>query len=102
MRNVRRTGGRALIALVGVQTNQFPRAVEPARPFLEAGLPVCVGGFHVSGCIAMLPDLPADIRAAQVMGISMFAGEAEEGRLDTVLRDAWEGGVPPLYKFMQS
>ena len=102
IRDVRRNGGRALIALVGVQTNQFPRAVDLARPFLEAGLPVCVGGFHVSGCIAMLPELPADIRDAQAMGISMFAGEAEEGRLDTVLRDAWAGRMQPLYNFMHS
>ena len=48
-------GGKALIGLVGVQSNQFPRAVDLARPFLAAGLPVCIGGFHVSGCIAMLP-----------------------------------------------
>jgi len=102
IRDVRRIGGRALIALVGVQTNQFPRAVDLARSFLEAGLPVCIGGFHVSGCIAMLPELPADIRAAQAMGISMFAGEAEEGRLDTVLRDAWAGRLQPLYNFMHS
>src|SRR5215470_6286349 len=102
IRDVRRNGGRALIALVGVQTNQFPRAVDLARSFLEAGLPVCIGGFHVSGCIAMLPELPADIRAAQAMGISMFAGEAEEGRLDTVLRDAWAGQLQPLYNFMHS
>ena len=102
IREIRRNGGRALIALVGVQTNQFPRAVDLARPFLEAGLPVCVGGFHVSGCIAMLPELPADIQVAQTMGISLFAGEAEEGRLDAVLRDAWAGRLQPLYDFMHS
>src|ERR1700675_4400051 len=28
---IRREGGRALIGLVGVQSNQFPRAVDPAR-----------------------------------------------------------------------
>jgi hypothetical protein len=102
IRDIRRTGGRALIALVGVQTNQFPRAVDLARPFLKAGLPVCIGGFHVSGCIAMLPELPSDIRAAQAMGISLFAGEAEEGRLDAVLCDAWMGRLQPLYNFMHS
>lgn len=97
---IRRAGGRALIALVGVQTNQFPRAVDLAQPFLAAGLPVCVGGFHVSGCLAMLPELPPDIRRAQDMGISLFAGEAEEGRLDDVMRDAWAGQLKPLYNFM--
>ena len=84
-------GGGALIALVGVQSNQFPRAVDLARPFLAAGLPVCIGGFHVSGCIAMLPEMPPEMREAQALGISFFAGEAEEGRLDEVLRDACDG-----------
>jgi Radical SAM superfamily len=97
---IRRAGGRALIGLVGVQSNQFPRAVDLARPFLAAGLPVCMGGFHISGCIAMLPEPPADIKAAQAMGISFFAGEAEEHRLDQVLRDAWNGKLAPLYNYM--
>src|ERR1039458_4655163 len=65
IRMIRRAGGRALIGLVGVQSNQFPRAVDLAKPFLDARLPVCIGGFHVSGCIAMLPELPSDIKAAQ-------------------------------------
>ena len=100
IRKIRRAGGRALIGLVGVQSNQFPRAVDLARPFLDAGLPVCIGGFHVSGCIAMLPEMPADMRAAQALGISFFAGEAEERRLDEVLRDAYGGTLKPLYNYM--
>jgi hypothetical protein len=100
IRDIRKAGGRALIGFVGVQSNQFPRAVDLARPFLDAGLPVCIGGFHVSGCIAMLPELPAEIREAQALGISFFAGEAEEGRLDQVLKDAWSGKLAPLYNFM--
>jgi hypothetical protein len=100
IRLIRESGGKALIGLVGVQSNQFPRAVDLARPFLAAGLPVCIGGFHVSGCIAMLPELPPDIRAAQELGISLFAGEAEEGRIDEVLRDAWSGTLAPLYNHM--
>src|SRR6476660_5761680 len=99
IRMVRKQGGRALIGMVGVQWNQFPRAIDLARPFLDAGLPVCIGGFHVSGCIAMLPELPPDIRAAQAMGISIFAGEAEDGRFDIVLRDASDGTLKPLYNF---
>ena len=83
-----------------MQSNQFPRAVDLARQFLAAGLPVCIGGFHVSGCIAMLPELPADIRAAQELGVSFFAGEAENGRLDAVLQDAWNGKLAPLYNYM--
>ena len=98
---IRREGGRCLIGLVGVQSNQFPRAVDLAKPFLAAKLPVCIGGFHISGCISMLPELPADIRAAQQMGISFFAGEAEEHRLDEVLRDGYRDELKPLYNFMK-
>ena len=47
--DIRRSGGKALICLVGVQSNQFPRAVDLARQFLKAGLPVALGGFHVVG-----------------------------------------------------
>jgi hypothetical protein len=100
IRRIRKEGGRALIGLVGVQSNQFPRAVDLARAFIAAGLPVAIGGFHVSGCIAMLPELPQDLREAQALGISFFAGEAEDRRFDEVLRDAWAGTLQPLYNYM--
>ena len=38
---------------------------------------------------------------AQALGISFFAGEAEEQRLDQVLRDAWNGKLAPLYNHMK-
>jgi len=100
VRMINRAGGRALVGLVGVQSNQFPRAVDLARPFLRAGLPVCIGGFHVSGSIAMLPEMPQEMRKAAALGISFFAGEAERGRLDQVIRDAWDGMLQPLYNYM--
>ena len=99
-RMIRRAGGRALIGLVGVQSNQFPRAVDLARPFLHQSLPVCIGGFHISGSIAMLPEMPQEMREAAALGISFFAGEAEHGRLDQVIRDAWSGRLQPLYNYM--
>lgn len=102
MRAIKQAGGRGLIAFVGVQTNQFPRALDLAQPFLAAGLPVALGGFHVSGCLAMLPELPPEISAAQEMGISLFAGEAEDGRLDEIIRDAASGNLKPLYNHMDN
>jgi hypothetical protein len=102
MRKIRREGGKALIGLVGVQSNQFPRAVDLGRSFIAGGLPVCIGGFHVSGCTAMLPDMPPEMREAQALGISFFAGEAEEQRLDKVLSDAWNGKLAPLYNHMNN
>ncbi|MCJ9696515.1 radical SAM protein [Rhizobium sp. PRIMUS64] len=88
-----------MIALVGVQTNQYARALDIARPFRDAGLPVSIGGFHVSGCLSMLDGKAVGLDACRDMGISMFAGEAE-GRLDMVLRDAAAGELKPLYNFM--
>ncbi|HMG50601.1 MAG TPA: radical SAM protein [Inquilinus sp.] len=98
IRRIRRAGA-GMVALVGVQSNQFPRAVDIAWPLREAGLQVGIGGFHVSGTIAMLPGLQPEVAAAQAMGISLFAGEAE-GRLDDVLIDAFAGRLQPLYNFM--
>ena len=91
-------GGKGLVALVGVQSNQFPRAMDLARPLREAGVPVCIGGFHAAGSLAMLPEPPPELREAWRMGISIFAGEAE-GRLDEVLRDAYQGTLKPLYAY---
>src|SRR4029453_8859986 len=96
---IRNSGGRGLVALVGVQSNQFPRAMDIARPLRAAGIPVCIGGFHVSGCIAMLPDVQPDLKEAMDLGIALFAGEAE-GRLDDLLRAAYRSELQPLYNFM--
>jgi radical SAM superfamily enzyme YgiQ (UPF0313 family) len=96
----RRQGGFGLVALIGVQSNQYPRALDIARPFREAGIPVAMGGFHVSGCLAMLDGHAVGLDECREMGIAMFAGEAE-GRLDLVLRDAAAGRLAPLYDFMK-
>jgi radical SAM superfamily enzyme YgiQ (UPF0313 family) len=99
-RQIQRAGGRGLVGLVGVQTNQYPRALDLARPLRDAGIAVCIGGFHVSGSIAMLRELPHELQEAMDLGIALFAGEAES-RLEDVLRDAYEGTLKPLYNFME-
>jgi hypothetical protein len=81
IRRIRKRGARVLIGLVGVQSNQFHHALDLAREFRAAGLPVVIGGFHVSGCLSMLKEIPAEIQEALDIGCSLFAGEAEEGRL---------------------
>jgi hypothetical protein len=93
------TADMGLVVLVGVQSNQFPRALDIARPLRARGIQVAIGGFHVSGTIAMLPERDPDVRRAEEMGISLFAGEAE-GRLDQVLCDARDRRLAPLYNFM--
>ena len=96
----KRHDGFGMVGLVGVQSNQFPRALDIATPLREAGIPVVIGGFHVSGCIAMLPELQADLVTALDMGCSLFAGEAEEGRIDKVMQDAAHGMLAPIYNHM--
>jgi radical SAM superfamily enzyme YgiQ (UPF0313 family) len=91
--------GGGMVMLVGVQSIQFPRALDIARPLRERGIMVAVGGFHVSGTIAMLDERDPDVKRAEDMGVALFAGEAEH-RLDEVLRDAFAGRLKPLYNFM--
>src|ERR1035441_5778234 len=92
-------GHKGLVALVGVQSNQYPRTMDIARPLRAAGIEVCIGGFHVSGTLSMLHEPTPELTEAMNLGISLFAGEAE-GRLEAVLRDAWDGTLRPLYNYM--
>jgi hypothetical protein len=92
-------GNFGLVGLVGVQSNQYPRALDIARHFRAAGIAVSIGGFHVSGCLSMLDGRAVELDACREMGISIFAGEAE-GRFDTLLRDAAGGRLAPLYNYM--
>ena len=98
-RAIEESEGGGLVLLVGVQSNQFPRAVDIARPLRAAGVPVCIGGFHVSGCLSMLPALPPEIREALDLGISIFAGEVE-GRMGELLEDARNRSLKPIYNWM--
>ncbi len=91
--------GSGMVALVGVQTNQFPRALDIARQFRERGITVAVGGFHVSGCIAMLPELPPELKEAQALGVILYAGEGED-RLAEFLRDVASGRAKPVYNYL--
>jgi radical SAM superfamily enzyme YgiQ (UPF0313 family) len=99
VRKIGAAGGEGLVCMIGVQSNQYPRALDIARRLRAAGIQVCIGGFHVSGCLSMLPELPPEIREAQDLGISIFAGEAE-GRMDQVFRDAHARELKPLYNYM--
>ena len=97
---LRKSRQKALVCLVGVQSNQFPRALDVARQFRRAGVVVCIGGFHVSGCLALYEKLPPELIAAQNEGISLFAGELEDGRLDQLLLDCQNQALQPVYNFL--
>lgn len=96
---IKNGGGNGLVMMIGVQSNQFPRTSDLTREFRSAGIQVAIGGFHVSGCIAMLPELPTDIQALLDDGVTLFAGEAE-GRMEIFLRDALLGKLKPIYNYL--
>lgn len=92
--------GGGFVGLVGVQSNQFPRALDLARQFRLADIPVAIGGFHVSGCISMLPELPPDLKAALDLGVTLYAGETE-GRMADFLCDMANGRAKPVYNYLK-
>ena len=95
-----RAAGSGMVMLVGVQSNQFPRALDLTRTFRKLGVIVGIGGFHVSGTLSMLPEIDSDVQKALDLGAFVFAGEAEEGRLEQVLTDAANDRLRPIYNFM--
>lgn len=94
-----RAGERVLVCLVGVQTNQICRATDIALGLRRERVAVMIGGFHVSGMLAMFPGVPAEIQQLVDAGVSVVAGEVEHcwARL---LRDAFEGKLKPIYRFL--
>jgi radical SAM superfamily enzyme YgiQ (UPF0313 family) len=98
-RRIRKADLGGIVFLVGVQSNQYPRAMDIARALLAEGVRVVIGGFHVSGCLSMLPEMPADLQEATDLGITLFAGEAEE-HIDELLRDAFANRLKPIYNFL--
>jgi radical SAM superfamily enzyme YgiQ (UPF0313 family) len=95
-----KAAGAGFVGLIGVQSNQFPRALDIGRQFRAAGITVVMGGFHVSGCLSMLPELTADLKEAQALGITFYAGEAE-GRMDEFVKDVAAGAVKPIYNYLK-
>jgi len=63
-------GVELLIGLSGVQSNQYPRGRDIALQFKALGVPVMMGGFHVSG-------YPDSVKFLNECGISAVVGEAE-------------------------
>lgn len=99
VKRLQANGNFGFVGLVGVQSNEFPRAVDLAQHFLDAGIQVIVGGFHVSGCLSMLDEMPDDLKVAQGKGITFFAGEVED-HIDQIIQDAAKRELQPIYNHM--
>lgn len=90
---------RVIVCLAGVQSNQFARATDLALEFRACGIDVLIGGFHVGGSLALLPQVPPEIQRLRDAGVTLVAGEIE-GRWEGILQDALRGALKPLYNFL--
>ena len=102
IRRFKDNSGHGIVFFVGVQSNQFPRAMDIVKQFRDENIQVAIGGFHVSGSISMLPQLPGELKEATESGIALFAGEAEEGRLVEVFKDAYQRKLKPIYNHLDN
>lgn len=100
-RRHRRQGTKVVVGLVGVQTNQFPRAQDLARQFKAEGFEVIIGGFHVSGAMAMSATTPPECQAMIDAGVTLVLGEVED-RWGDILRDAVHDRLQPVYNLLAS
>ena len=63
--------------MIGVQSNQYPRTMDIARPFAQGRRPVAIGGFHVSRLPGDAAGIQPDLQEAIDLGITLYAGELE-------------------------
>jgi radical SAM superfamily enzyme YgiQ (UPF0313 family) len=70
-----------------------------ARRFRAGGLQVLIGGFHVSGTLALFPDIKPEIQELIYLGVTVVKGEVEE-TWGEILADALQDRLKPLYDFM--
>jgi len=85
----REDGVELLIGLAGVQSNQYPRGRDLALQLVAQGLPVMMGGFHVSG----YPDSRTFLNAC---GVTTVVGEAEN-LWGEIVEDYLRGELKPNY-----
>lgn len=90
---------KTVVCLVGVQSNEFPRAADLAVQFREQGIDVLIGGFHVSGMLAMFPTISPEIQALLDIGVTVVKGEVEEHWAE-ILADVINDEAKPLYDFL--
>jgi hypothetical protein len=92
---------RVVVGLVGVQSNQFPRAWDIARAFQREGVhDILIGGFHVSGSIALAEPgtIPPEIQQMMDEGITVVKGEVED-HWGAILQDVVADRRRRLYDF---
>ena len=86
-----------IAALVGVQSNQFPRASDIAKRLNELGVKTLLGGFHVSGILAIFNNPTPEIQELIDCGVTVVEGEAENC-WEQILTDIVEHREKMLYR----
>jgi len=99
-RKFRGRGTKVVVGLVGVQTNQFPRAQDLAREFRREGCEVMIGGFHVSGAMGLASVPPPECQAMLDAGVTLVLGEVED-HWAGLLQDAVGDRLRPVYDFLK-
>ncbi|MDR1486324.1 MAG: radical SAM protein [Planctomycetaceae bacterium] len=90
---------KVVVGIVGVQSNQFPRASDIAIRFRNLGVDVMVGGFHVTGVIALFDKLTPELQLLIDNGVALIAGEAETpGTFEKIFTDAVNNDLQPVYR----
>jgi len=96
----RRLDTKVVVGLVGVQSGQFPRASEIALEFKKQGVDTMVGGFHVSGILALFDELTPELQTLVDAGVTLIAGESETpGVLRSLFQDVLDGTLQLIYRF---
>ncbi len=92
-----------VVGMVGVQSNQYPRALDLSLKFREHGIQVMIGGFHVSGVLALNEQPTPELDKALQAGVSLVRGEAEgPGVLEGILMDALHERMQPIYNITET
>ena len=87
---------KVIAALVGVQSNQFSRASDLAKTLTASGIKTLIGGFHVSGVLAMFNKPTPEIQELTDIGVTVVSGEAEN-IWESILYDVTNGNEKSLY-----
>ncbi|MBN1293704.1 MAG: radical SAM protein [Candidatus Latescibacteria bacterium] len=91
---------KVVVALVGVQSNQFPRASDIAKKFTSLGVKTIIGGFHVSGIIALFNEPTSEMKELMDIGVTIVHGEAET-QWEDILSDVVDGREKLLYRLTE-
>lgn len=97
--NIKQARYGGVVCLVGVMCHHLPRAMDLAKLFRMENIQVIIGGAFVSSVIATSGADYKAIKELTELGLSVFAGEAEDGRFDLVLQDAFKTNLARVYNY---